>query len=146
MDDYSTILKVMDYTDEDLKDKDKYNEYTKALFELVETIDSMPFIKSLITNIFDTDFIAGIDDMLAHADDVYSKARQEEARAAKQPRENNGNTGSSETVKEAKKFTIEELVDDYLKQSEIQKSFKKPAHYFQAYNLLSDFAKFVISK
>jgi soluble cytochrome b562 len=146
MDYFSTISKVMDYTDDDLKDKDKYNEYTKALFELVETIDSMPFVKSLITNIFDTDFIAGIDDLLAHADDVYSKARQDEVKLAKQAPENNGNTVSGETVKEAKKFTVEELIDDYLKQSEIQKSFKKPSHYFQAYNLLRDFAKFVIGK
>lgn len=144
MDYFSTISKVMDYTDDDLKDKDKYNEYTKALYGLGETIDNMPFAKSLINNIFDTDFIAGIDDLLAHADDVYSRARREENDKAKKKNENN--IGTVETVKPSKKFTVEELVDDYLKQSEIQKSFKKPSHYFQAYNLLSDFAKFVLNK
>ena len=87
MDYFSTISKVMDYTDDDLKDKDKYNEYTKALYGLGEAIDNMPFAKSLINNIFDTDFIAGIDDLLAHADDVYSRARREENDKAKKKKE-----------------------------------------------------------
>lgn len=134
MKDINKIYKVIEYTDEDLKDTDKYNEYTETLSDLIDMIEDTPMVKTLMDTFFDEHLIDQLDELLVHADEVYSKSQEKAKQATKQ------------ALDGTKKFSIDDLVNDYLKQSEISKSFSKPVHYYQAYHLLSDFAEFVINK
>lgn len=133
------IYDVIEYTDEDLKDTEKYNEYTETLSDLIDLIESTPMVKTLVDAFYDDQLVDQLDELLEHADDVYSSAHKCVIKESKDDCRCK-NTGSCH------KYSVEDLVNEYLKQSEIQKSFTKPVHYYQAYHLLSDFAEFVLNK
>lgn len=146
MKNFDKIFEVIEYTDEDLKDTDKYNEYTKTISELMDLIEETPIVRSLMDQWLDNDLLDDLDDLLLHADEVYSESQKAAKEATKDALETPCKCVCKCTSKAPVKHTVEDLVNEYLKQSEIQKSFTKPVHYYQAYHLLSDFAEFVLNK
>lgn len=143
------LVKVLEYTDEDLKDSSKYNKYVDLLSETIDDVEDSGF-KNLLDELLGFDLIDELDDRLCHADEVHDSAEKEACRCTEKALTSPSKCSCKNTCKcheeSSKKYNVEELVNEYLKQSDIQKSFTKPQHYYQALALLTDFAEYVINK
>lgn len=141
------LVDVLNYTEEDLKDSKKYDEYVDTLSEVIDDIEDSPF-QDLINELVGKDLVEYLDELVCQADEIHES--EEERKCTKKaltcPCGCNSQRESATTPAPSKKFSVEELVNDYLKQSDIQKSFSKPQHYYQALALLTDFAEYVLNK
>lgn len=146
MNSITKLVDVLNYTEEDLKDSKKYDEYVDTLSEVIDDIEDSPF-QDLINELVGKDLVDYLDELVCQADEIHDaeEARECTKEALTCP---HGccKHESTTTSAPAKKFSVEELVNDYLKQSDIQKSFTKPQHYYQALALLTDFAEYVLNK
>lgn len=147
MNSITKLVDVLNYTEEDLKDSKKYDEYVDTLSEVIDDIEDSPF-QNLINELVGKDLIDYLDELVCHADEIHDSEEERECteKALTSPCSCRCKCESTTTPAPAKKFSVEELVNDYLKQSDIQKSFTKPQHYYQALALLTDFAEYVLSK
>lgn len=132
MNSITKLVNVLNYSEEDLKDSSKYNDYVDTLSEIIDDIEDSPF-QNLINELVGKDLVDYLDGLVCHADEIHDA--EEECKCK-----------STATSAPSKKFSVEELVNDYLKQSDIQKSFTKPQHYYQALALLTDFAEYILNK
>lgn len=146
MNSITKLVDVLNYTEEDLKDQKKYDEYVDTLSEVIDDIEDSPF-QDLIDELVGKDLVDYLDELICQADEIHDS--KEACECTKQALTSPCGCRckcESTTSTPSKKFSIEELVNDYLKQSDIQKSFAKPQHYYQALALLTDFAEYVLNK
>lgn len=152
MNSITKLVDVLNYTEEDLKDQKKYDEYVDTLSEIIDDIEDSPF-QDLINELVGKDLVDYLDELVCHADEIHDS--KEACECTKQAltspcgcqcKCNSTTPAPAPAPTPSKKFSIEELVNDYLKQSDIQKSFMKPQHYYQALALLTDFAEYVLNK
>lgn len=147
MNSITKLVDVLNYNEEDLKDSKKYNEYVDTLSEVIDDIEDSPF-QDLINELVGKDLVDYLDELVCYADEIHDAEEERKCteKALTCPCGCNGKRESATTPAPSKKFSVEELVNDYLKQSDIQKSFSKPQHYYQALALLTDFAEYVLDK
>jgi hypothetical protein len=146
MNSIAKLVDVLNYTEEDLQDSKKYDEYVDVLSEVIDDIEDSPF-QDLINELVGRDLVDYLDGLVCHADEIHdSEERKCTEKALTNPCGCRCKCESTTTHAPSKKFSVEELVNDYLKQSDIQKSFTKSQHYYQALALLTDFAEYVINK
>lgn len=146
MNSITKLIDVLNYTEEDLKDSKKYDEYVDTLSEVIDDIEDSPF-QDLINELVGKDLVDYLDELVCQADEIHDS--EEERKCTKKALTCSHGCckhESAATSAPTKKFSVEELVNDYLKQSDIQKSFTKPQHYYQALALLTDFAEYVLNK
>lgn len=142
MNSITKLVDVLNYTEEDLKDSKKYDEYVDTLSEVIDDIEDSPF-QDLIKDLVDY-----LDELVCQADEIHDTEKERECtkKALTSPCGCRCKCESTTTPAPSKKYSVEKLVNDYLKQSDIQKSFTKPQHYYQALALLTDFAEYILNK
>lgn len=147
MNSITKLVDVLNYTEEDLKDSKKYDEYVDALSEIIDDVEESPF-QGLINELLGKDLVDYLDELVCHADEIHDSEEECKCteKALTSPCGCRCRCESTTTTAPSKKFSVEELVNEYLKQSDIQKSFTKPQHYYQALALLTDFAEYVLNK
>lgn len=146
MNSITKLVDILNYTEEDLKDSKKYDEYVDTLSEVIDDIEDSPF-QNLINELVGKDLVDYLDELVCQADEIHDSEEERKCteKALTSPH-NCCKHESTATSAPSKKFSVEELVNDYLKQSDIQKSFEKPQHYYQALALLTDFSEYVLNK
>lgn len=147
MNSITKLVDVLNYTEEDLKDSKKYDKYVDTLSNVIDDIEDSPF-QDLINELVGRDLVDYLDELVCHADEIHDSEEERKCteKALTSPCGCHCKRESTSTSAPSKKFSVEELVNDYLKQSDIQKSFTKPQHYYQALALLTDFAEYVLNK
>lgn len=146
MESITKLVNVLNYTEDDLKDSKKYDDYVDTISEIIDDIEGSPF-QNLINEVVGRDLVDYLDELVCHADEIHDSTEGSKCteKALTNPCQCQCK-GKTITASAQKKFSVEELVNAYLKQSDIQKSFSKPQHYYQALALLTDFAEYVINK
>lgn len=147
MNSITKLVDVLNYDEEDLKDSKKYDEYVDTLSKVIDDIEDSPF-QDLINELVGKDLVDYLDELVCHADEIHDSEAERKCteKALTNPCGCRCKCETPTTSAPSKKFSVEELVNDYLKQSDIQKSFTKSQHYYQALALLTDFAEYVLNK
>lgn len=108
-DKYTPNFEVLEYTDEDFKDKEKLEDYVDELERLITEFKSMSETQQDIVKILfnNTDIVEYIDDLIDHAYEVYDESVKENKK--------NVDDFSSQTEKLASRYVDEIFVPVYTK-------------------------------